>query len=607
MSTSPMLVRVLCVLCLLAAGCESTDTPAEPVQDMADATAAAPSGVPDVPAGDVGPVSEADQGAAAPEEDLSDLLFPRDQVLDVAIVIQPDDWEELRFQQRTIMDILGPSCLDGPPANPFTYFPATVTVDGVTLDNVGVRKKGFFGSLSADKPALKVKFHEYVEGQSHLDMVRMTLNNVRQDASYMNTCMSYLVFEAAGVPAPRCAFARVSVNGQDLGLYVHVDSIKKPFLARRFLDDGGNLYEGTLSDFRPDWVKSFEKKTNKGEDDWSDLHAVLDALEVADGGLLAAVDEHIDLDAFLTFWATEVLVSHWDGYAGNTNNFYLYRDPETDRFQFIPWGADATFFSNIDLFDDNPVPASVMAQGLLTRRIYLHPEGVALYTARLAEILDTVWDEAWLFDEAKRMKALILPELLPKEEAAALQEMDRVFAFIYGRRKQIADELGGGPAAWPFPLRDPPCFEPIGAIAGSVQTTWGMLEVQNVLANGTGSLSVDPDPWSMVITDYGAAAGPHPEQIGRTEIRLFAMVEDGAFVILVITVDDDLLVDGASVPLDFQAAESYLIYWSPAIGEPKLMGYVMDGGFEIEKGSAQPGSALKLAFSAGLYAAGGGE
>ena len=61
----------------------------------------------------------------------------------------------------------------------------------------------------------------------------------------------------------------------------------------------------------------------------------------SDAGL-KALGETVDLDRFLSFWATEVLVGHWDGYAGDRNNYHFYREPD-GPFVFIPWGADDTF------------------------------------------------------------------------------------------------------------------------------------------------------------------------------------------------------------------------------------------------------------------------
>ena len=54
--------------------------------------------------------------------------------------------------------------------------------------------------------------------------------------------------------------------------------------------------------------------------DRSDLIAIIEALEQPDDPLLEALSRRVDLDAFFTHWALEVITGHWDGYAGNLNN-----------------------------------------------------------------------------------------------------------------------------------------------------------------------------------------------------------------------------------------------------------------------------------------------
>ena len=274
-------------------------------------------------------------------DDPSAALFAPECVIDVHVTISPKDWNTLRQQTRTFVDIVRDDCHAEPYADVFTWFEADVTVSGQKVSGVGIRKKGFLGSLSADKPSLKIRFDKYVDGQRLAALSRMTLNNMLQDPSLINACLGYAVMAKAGLPAPRCNFARVFVNEVDLGIYAHVDSIKKPFLARHFESDEGNLYEATLSDFRPTFRGTWEKKTNKLADDWSDLDAAVTALTATDEDLMGALDAIFDLDAFYTFWATEVLIGHWDGYAGNLNNTYLYADPSDGRFRFIPWGVDS--------------------------------------------------------------------------------------------------------------------------------------------------------------------------------------------------------------------------------------------------------------------------
>jgi hypothetical protein len=90
--------------------------------------------------------------------------YDPERLLLVEVELDPDDWDELRHQTRDVYDVLGGECLAQPFESPFSYFPGTVTVDGEIREQVGVRKKGFLGSLSEEKPSLKIKFHEYVDG-----------------------------------------------------------------------------------------------------------------------------------------------------------------------------------------------------------------------------------------------------------------------------------------------------------------------------------------------------------------------------------------------------------------------------------------------------------
>ena len=67
-------------------------------------------------------------------------------------------------------------------------------LDGEIVEEVGVRKKGFLGSMDTERPSLKIKFGEYVEGQELQGLKRMTLNNSRQDPSLLRQCLAYGLF-----------------------------------------------------------------------------------------------------------------------------------------------------------------------------------------------------------------------------------------------------------------------------------------------------------------------------------------------------------------------------------------------------------------------------
>lgn len=190
-----------------------------------------------------------------------DALFSADRVIEVQITMSENDWNALRYQNREIDFGNFGTRRYGPMPSPFTYFDAQVRIDGVDFLNVGVRKKGFLGSLSNTRPSLKIKLDHKLRG-GHLDgLSTLTLNNNKQDRSLVSQYLSYSLFRRAGLPASRCGFAQVFVNGKNLGVYSHVETVRKPLLRREFETDAGTLFEGTVVDFDPGWENAFELKT----------------------------------------------------------------------------------------------------------------------------------------------------------------------------------------------------------------------------------------------------------------------------------------------------------------------------------------------------------
>ncbi len=221
---------------------------------------------------------------------LSGPVFAPDHIVDVAITMKPADWDALRMQTRSFNSIIEGDWLAQPFPSPFSTFEAAVVVDGTS----------------------------FVPRQEYLGLEKLTLNNSKQDPAFVRQCLTYQAFAAAGVVAPRCYFAHVRVNGADLGIFVNVETIDHHLTKKRYSDGTGTLYEGTLSDFRTDWRKTFDAK---GGGDGSDLLPLINVLETAtDADLLTALAPHIDLDRFMTYRAMEMLSNHWDGYANTSTS-----------------------------------------------------------------------------------------------------------------------------------------------------------------------------------------------------------------------------------------------------------------------------------------------
>jgi hypothetical protein len=521
-------------------------------------------------------------------------LYDPARVIDVDITLAAADWDTLRAQTRAISTLFG-NCLAMPFADPFTYFEGTVTVDGTTLTEVGVRKKGFLGSLSDTRPSIKLKFDEYRDNQRLLGLRTMTLNNNLQDPALIRQCLAYRTFTAAGVPAPRCNFARVRVNGTDLGIYANVESVNKDFLRRTYADPEGNLYEGTLSDFRDGWTGTFELKTNEAANDRSDLEALVDALEVPDGQLLGELEAVVDVDQFLSFWAIETLVTHYDGYSGNTNNYFVYHDPTIDRFQFMPWGADGTFSPG-----QSPWPgsvAAVQANAMLARRLYLLPETRDRYVDRLRALIASTFQVGDVVGEIDRMEDLLAPIANNPELA---QQIAVVRTFAQNREDVIEANLVGGPPAWTAGEPTPLCFEVVGALNGTFQTTWGSNceGCDPFLHSGTlgGMLNGAPLP---VQGPIGSTAGMDGNAMPPVAaVAVVAWLADGTAELVIFQIDPAAFAPG-DLPIDWATVFGVVYNYVPDPVSPRidLVGIFQDGTLHLDMASQSPGAQITGSFS----------
>lgn len=401
-----------------------------------------------------------------------DTIFPSDRVLDVKITIDPEDWNTICHQRRDFRTALADRRQYHPIDHPYTYVEATVSIDGIGFDRVGIRKKGFIGSQNSTRPSLKIKLN-HLDKQGQIDGVtNLTFNNNQQDTSLISQFMGYGLFSAAGLPAPRCAYAHLSVNGQSLGVYSHVERIHRSFLKRNFGTDDGVLYEGAVVDFFEDWSGSFEKKLGKDKIGRPRIKQLIRALQLDNHEIESVMNELIDLNSFYLFWAMEGLLGAWDGYSGNCNNFFVYLNSETNKFHFIPWGADSLFERFSHIKDDRKDPISVKTKGLVAHRLYQLKSGRQRYEHALREILGKYWNEKNLIAETEKLEELLKPHLLIYQKSRisvqaqnktknkrnkrdfdqSLEQFSESIkkkkGFIRKRRTEIMKEISGGMPEW---------------------------------------------------------------------------------------------------------------------------------------------------------------
>lgn len=394
----------------------------------------------------------------------ADAVLDGSRVVAIEITLPADAWEDLRRETRGPAGVFAA----GPPRK-FAWHRGRATIDGVRIVDAGIRKKGFFGSVDSARPSLIIDFDRFVPQNPIDGLGRLTLNNNKQDASCVGQYLAYRVFRAAGVPAPRVGLAAVSVNGEPLGVYANVESIKKPFLKRWFASEGGGLYEGTVADLVPDSLAKLEVETH---DRLRPRLERLSRLLAADGPLdLERVTELVDVEEFLSFQAVEALIGMWDGYSSNQNNFFVHVPPDGGRMTFIPWGADSAFTpvpAMLPGVGRGPAPA-IYAQGAVANRLAFAPGMIDRYRARLEKILDTAWNEDDLLAETERLEPLLAPHLAPLQSGAATS-LDAIRSFIRRRRGEIEKAFESWPPELPTAFRKPMTTKRVGGVSGTFAT-----------------------------------------------------------------------------------------------------------------------------------------
>ena len=322
---------------------------------------------------------------------------------------------------------------------PKHYVRATFHEGNDVYKNVGVRLKGGYGSFRMldgnSKAAFTVKFNQFVKGQRFHGLRRIILNNVVQDPSYMCEYIGYSLFRDAGVPAPRIGYANLLVNKKPYGLYVQVEAVTKDFLQRWYAKTSGNLYEGPGDIERWD---ELDLDSNQGREDRSDLRRLAEAIKEADDNdPWDSLAEFVDIDNFTRFIALEQLLHHWDGYT-QTNNYRMYKNPDTMKFEFFPHGAD-------QLFEDLRGNIFREQGGILSRALMYTSAGKERYSQMMYQLLEQVWDEDTIKSRIAKIYQLIRPHVMKSTKGRRIEEFEnainRLLRFVDSRRYVVLRQL----------------------------------------------------------------------------------------------------------------------------------------------------------------------
>lgn len=234
-------------------------------------------------------LSTAASGQTAEPIDPTASLFEPDRVLKVHLQFTPEQWEKLQPPADAVLDfgealkdltadaIAGKNFHSEKSSRPgiagyagvdHQYGLADVTIDGESLQGVGVRYKGngtFFAGHLTEKYSFKIDFNEYQKGLESRGLTKVNLNNSITDPSLLREALAYQLFREAGVPASRTNWAQVylTIGNETVhkyaGLYLVVEQVDKRFLKRNYGSSKGLLVKpstfGAFRYFGKDWTK----------------------------------------------------------------------------------------------------------------------------------------------------------------------------------------------------------------------------------------------------------------------------------------------------------------------------------------------------------------
>lgn len=280
-------------------------------------------------------------------------LFNGDTLHEIRITFAEQDfWEILKnnyggqetWSVKKKAAYLNAEIVGGSSEDDIPYLKGNITIDGFLLNNIGVRLKGYssYFSVAGYKKSLKIDFNAF-EDLDFYGLKKINLNNGVGDPSLQRDAIAYNLLAKAGIAVPRTAYAKVYINDKYWGLYLLVEQIDKTFLEHNFANGKGNLYKNMgwssldyLGDNFSYYKDNIELKTNKDKADGSDFVHFVKNINT-NTNFKDSIQKVFYVNYYLKILAIDVILKNWDSYIQHGRNFYLYHEPVSDLFYWIPW------------------------------------------------------------------------------------------------------------------------------------------------------------------------------------------------------------------------------------------------------------------------------
>ena len=385
--------------------------------------------------------------ASAQDPPYTSRLFDTSRIHTLNIVVNDKDWQDM---------------LDN--AVDKEYIPVHVVIDGEAIKNVAIRPKGASSLLTIamsdsipDRYSFKIEFDHYDSSKTYHGLDKLALNNLIQDNTYLMDYLAYDMMRYLGVKSPLASFVWVTVNKEDLGLYLAVEGIEEAFTKRSYGSVSGNLYKPDADNVLmggDDILPGGDDDIQLGGSDvalvysgeepenYSNIfnHSALGEVSEADKRRLIRslkqlnarenLSDVLDMDQVIRYFVAHNFVVNGDSYTGSLIHNYYLREQD-GKLSMIPWdynlsfggmymrfaqvGNEATSYVNAPI--DTPVTGGDMEGRPMISWIFSKEEYRDAYHRVFDELLSGYFESGHFAREFGRMVELIAP-FVQKEPTA---------------------------------------------------------------------------------------------------------------------------------------------------------------------------------------------
>jgi|GEM_PF-540257 len=367
------------------------------------------------------------------------VLFPHDRVIEVYIETDEAELQNM-FDQARLEE----------------YIVCDVVYNGYRIENVGIRPKGN-SSLSqarnstSNRYSFKLDFNQFVKGQNLFGITKINLNNGFSDPTFMREYLTYEISEMLGLETPRTTYVALHINGEYFGLYLGVENIDENFLRDHFVYGYGDLYKpegaGANLVYIDDDPQSYPGLALQTNEKTSDRRSIVEMLKVLQEGTYEELEEVLDIDSFLKYYALCVAAGSMDSLLGGMNhNYYLYEND--GQFVILPWDFNMAFGgfggfggdrgSGGNLYIDSP--AVNMASLPIVNRLLTRAEYLEKYHDYLQLIIDGYLNDEFFTTRVEEVAAMIDPYV--KSDPTALYSYEQFLASFNSTDGQSTGLIG---------------------------------------------------------------------------------------------------------------------------------------------------------------------